>query len=117
MTTTTKDKQPKQLTQQALQMVAARFKLLAEPARLALLNALMLSEETVNGLVESTGLTQANVSKHLALLAEAGFVARRKDGLYAIYSIADNSVFELCDLMCTAIERKLESDAKAMSGG
>jgi DNA-binding transcriptional ArsR family regulator len=114
MPTTTKGKQPKQLTPQALRMVAARFKLLSEPARLALLNALMLGEETVNGLVEATGLTQANVSKHLALLADAGFVARRKEGLYVIYSIADSSVFELCDLMCTAIERKLEADSKAM---
>ncbi|MCA8914269.1 MAG: winged helix-turn-helix transcriptional regulator [Planctomycetes bacterium] len=99
----------------ALGLVAARFKLLGEPARLALLNALMLKELNVNELVETTGLSQANVSKHLGQLADAGYVQRRKEGLYTVYSIADDSVFQLCDLMCGAIAKKLGQDLKAIA--
>ncbi|MBZ0137610.1 MAG: metalloregulator ArsR/SmtB family transcription factor [Planctomycetes bacterium] len=108
-------KKKKQMSTEALGLVAARFKLLGEPARLALLNALMQQEMNVNELVEATGLSQANVSKHLSQLADAGFVQRRKDGLYTVYSIADSSVFQLCDLMCSSIARKLGDDLKAMA--
>lgn len=104
----------KPLAPAALEMVAGRFKVLAEPARLHLLNVLMAGERTVGDLVETTGLNQANVSKHLALLAEAGFVSRRKEGLHAWYVIADSSVFKLCDLMCSAIARKLGKDLQAV---
>ena len=100
----------KNLSSAALDLVAARFKLLAEPARLCLLNALMTAESNVNELVETTRLSQANVSKHLALLAEAGFVKRRKEGLYSFYSIADPSVFQLCNLVCTSLADKLGRD-------
>lgn len=110
-----KKNEPKALSPAALTMVAARFKLLGEPARLALLNALMTSEQNVNELVENTGLSQANVSKHLSQLADAGYVTRRKDGLYTVYSIADDSVFQLCDLMCSSIAKKLGQDLKAIA--
>lgn len=103
------------LSPAALGLVAARFKMLGEPTRLALLNALMQSEANVNELVEATGLSQANVSKHLGQLADAGFVSRRRDGLFTIYSIADDSVFALCDLMCSAITKKLGADLKAIA--
>lgn len=99
----------------ALALVAARFKLLGEPARLALLNALMEREMNVSGLVRATGLSQANVSKQLAQLSDAGYVRRRKDGLFAVYSIADDTVFQLCDLMCGSIAKKLGSDLKAVA--
>jgi len=108
-------KEFKPLSPAALGLVAARFRLLGEPARLALLNALMTSARNVNELVEATGLSQANVSKHLGQLADAGYVQRRKDGLFAVYSIADDSVFQLCDLMCGAIARKLGQDLKAIA--
>ncbi|MCA8912739.1 MAG: winged helix-turn-helix transcriptional regulator [Planctomycetes bacterium] len=108
-------KDHKPLSPAALGLVAARFKLLGEPARLSLLNALMEEAKNVNELVESTGLSQANVSKHLAHLADAGYVHRRKDGLYTVYSIADDSVFQLCDLMCSSIAKKLGQDLKAIA--
>jgi DNA-binding transcriptional ArsR family regulator len=96
-------------------LVAARFKLLGEPARLALLNVLMESEKNVNELVAATGLSQANVSKHLGQLADAGYVKRRKHGLFTIYEIADESIFKLCDLMCGAIAAKLGRDLRAIA--
>jgi DNA-binding transcriptional ArsR family regulator len=88
------------LSSELLILVAERFKVLSEPARLEILNALRAGEMTVSELVETTGLGQANVSKHLQLLLSHGFVSRRKDGLFAYYTLADQAVFTLCDIMC-----------------
>lgn len=98
----------KSLTPAMLALVAERLRALAEPARLQILNELRGGELTVTELVEATGFGQANVSKHLRLLLAAGFVARRKDGLYAWYRVADEDVFRICEIMCG----RLEVDAK-----
>lgn len=87
-----------------LELVAERFKALSEPARLRLLNALREGEKTVTELLEATGLGQANVSKHLQLLHFMGFVNRRKSGLFVYYSLADEDVFTLCDVMCGRLQ-------------
>jgi ArsR family transcriptional regulator len=97
------------LTPQTLELVADRFKVLAEPARLELLNHLRSGEMTVSDLVDESGLAQANVSKHLRLLHSAGFVKRRKDGLFVYYALADRGVFQLCDIMC----ERLDAESKA----
>lgn len=86
-------------------LVGERFRALGEPARLRILDALRRSPLTVGELVETTGLAQANVSKHLQLLHTLGFVARTKQGLFVSYRLADHNVVRLCDLMCGRIER------------
>ena len=91
-------------TPEQITFVAERFRALGEPARLQIMNALRASERTVSELVEITGLGTANVSKHLQVLHAAGFVTRRKDGLYVHYGLADDDVFRLCDLMCGRLE-------------
>ncbi|MEX1183239.1 MAG: metalloregulator ArsR/SmtB family transcription factor [Gemmatimonadota bacterium] len=91
------------LTPDVLELVAERFRALAVPARLRILNALRDGEHTVSELVDPTGLGQANVSKHLQLLHALGFVERRKDGLYVYYSLAGDEVFRLCDIVCGRI--------------
>jgi DNA-binding transcriptional ArsR family regulator len=88
------------LSPELVRLVAERFKVLAEPARLEILKALRAGEMTVSELVATTGLGQPNVSKHLRLLLTRGFVRRRKDGLFAYYALADRDVFKLCDIMC-----------------
>ena len=108
-------RKPKPLSSQAVDLIARRFRVLGEPARLAILNALMRGELSVNELVEVTRLSQANVSKHLAMLADSNFVKRRKRGLFTIYSIADASLFKLCDLMCNSIARRLDNDLRQVS--
>jgi DNA-binding transcriptional ArsR family regulator len=94
----------KTLTPDMLELVAERLRALAEPARLQILNELRGGERTVTALVEATGLGQANVSKHLQLLLAAGFVGRRKDGLFARYRIVDQDVFRICEMMCDRLE-------------
>ena len=85
--------------------VGERFKALGEPARLRILDALRRRELTVGQLVESTGLNQANASKHLQLLHRLGFIDRSKHGLFVYYRLADQDVFRLCDVMCGRIAR------------
>ena len=96
------------LGREALELVAQRFKALSDPTRLALLQALFDGERTVQELCEATGTAQANASKHLALLADQGLVARRKDGLFVRYSIEDPSVKELCEVVCGSLARRYE---------
>ncbi len=96
-------------------MVAERFKVLSEPMRLKLLYALMDGEKTVSELVQETGGLQANVSKHLGVLLDAGVVGRRKQGLNAYYRIADKTVYELCDLVCGSIHDRLAADLDSFS--
>ena len=88
------------LAPKTLERIAARFKVLAEPMRLRLLNELRAGECTVTELCERTRAGQANVSKHLAVLRRHGLVACRREGLHARYRIADESTFVLCDVLC-----------------
>jgi len=106
---------PSKLTPDAIEVIAARFKALGEPARLQILNALRDGEMTVTELVDTTALGQANVSKHLQSLYAAGFVGRRKEGLFAYYFLADKDVLKLCDLMCGRIEQELSTRRKAFA--
>lgn len=93
----------KLLTDEALELIAARFRVLAEPMRLKILDVLGEREMTVTELVDATAAGQANVSKHLAMLAGARLVARRKEGLNAYYRVADQKVFDLCNAVCSSL--------------
>src|SRR5688572_23957358 len=104
------------LTPEVVELVAERFKALAEPARLQILSCLREGEMVVTDLVAETGLGQANVSKHLQLLHAMGFVARRKDGLFVYYSLADKNVFQLCDAMCGRLERETKLRRRLLTG-
>ena len=86
-----------------LDMMAEKFRMLADSTRLAILRALMQSERNVTQVVEETGRSQANVSKHLKMLAEAGLVSRRKEGLQVFYKLDDPLVERLCKLVCETI--------------
>ena len=105
------------LTPELMVLVADRFKALGEPARLRILNALRGGERTVSELMEATGLGQANVSKHLQMLFGLGFVDRRKEGLYVHYRLADEEVFQLCDVMCGRLEREAEARRRLLERG
>jgi ArsR family transcriptional regulator len=99
------------LSDEALELVARRFAVLAEPMRLRLMQALIDGEKNVTELVESTGGTQANVSRHLQTLTAAHMLARRKEGLQVFYAIADPSIFELCEVVCGSLAKQLAKQA------
>ena len=73
-------KSRRKMSAAALELVAARFRVLGEPNRLKLLIELQAGERCVNDLSGATGLTQANVSRHLHALTESGILERRKAG-------------------------------------
>jgi DNA-binding transcriptional ArsR family regulator len=90
-----------------VELIARRFRVLGEPMRIRLLERLLDGEASVHALVEATGTSQQNVSKHLGVLLQAGVVGRRKEGTTVFFSIADESVFHLCEQVCGSIERQL----------
>jgi len=92
-------------------MIAHRFAVLAEPLRLRLIHALFEGEKSVNTLVELTGGTQGNVSRHLQTLTQAHILKRRKEGLQVFYSIGDPSIFQLCELVCSSLEKQFVKQA------
>jgi len=97
-----------------LDLLAGRFKALAEPMRLRIMNALRKREKTVTELVDELGAGQANISKHLSLLHRHRMVTRRKEGLNVYYRIADNTTFELCEIMCGSLEIEFEEKQQAL---
>jgi ArsR family transcriptional regulator len=104
------------LTPELMDIVAERFRVLGEPMRLRILDALRHKERTVSDLVDATGATQANVSKHLTLLYQLGFVGRRKEGTRVFYRVEDPDVFELCDLVCGGARLRARRESQALKG-
>ncbi len=101
------------LPDEALEQVAAYFQALSEPTRLRILNLLRRQERSVGELAQLCGYSSANISRHLALLTQRGLVARETRGNSAIYSIADASIYALCDLVCDNIARTLDRKAES----
>jgi DNA-binding transcriptional ArsR family regulator len=103
---------PHPLPDQLIDLVAARFRVLGEPMRIRLLDRLRDGDATVGELQQAVGASQQNVSKHLGVLLNAGIVSRTKDGTSSRYAIADQGVFELCDMVCGGLRRQVaELDA------
>ena len=99
------------------ELIAARFRLLAEPMRIRILDSLREEAASVGELAEMLETTQQNVSKHLATLHRAGIVAREKDGNRVRYSIADPAVFELCEHVCGGLRRQVHELDELIPGG
>ncbi len=91
------------------ELIARRFRVIGEPMRIRLLDRLRDGEATVTGLTEALGASQQNVSKHLAVLADAGIVGRRKDGNHVFYGVVDEGVFALCEDICGGLEQQLRA--------
>ena len=90
----------RELDGRALEALAAVFRVLGEPARLALLREMMGGERSVNELVGATGQGQASVSKHLKTLHDAGLLGRRREGTKVYYRVEGDFVFALCRIVC-----------------
>jgi DNA-binding transcriptional ArsR family regulator len=94
------------LTADELGRIAGRFKMLGEPMRLKILQAVCKEPRTVNDIVTATGSTQANVSKHLALLAASGILEREKDGQNVYYGVKDQLAVKMCELVRTQLNNE-----------
>lgn len=99
---------PHPLPPMLVELIAQRFRVIGEPMRIRLLDHLRARPATVGELSEAVEASQQNVSKHLRVLFEAGIVAREKRGNHAVYSIVDESVFELCEHVCGGLRRRFD---------
>jgi DNA-binding transcriptional ArsR family regulator len=104
-----KKKKGRELNDEAIELIAGRFRLLSEPTRLKILHTLGDQEMNVGEIVAETGASQANVSKHLAALLDAAVVSRRKQGLTANYRVTDLTIFELCDVVCSRLRDEVRA--------
>ena len=95
-----------EMTPEAISLVAARFKILSEPLRLQILQHLEKGESSVTAITYAVRSTQPNISKHLKTLQDGGLVSKRQDGNTVYYGIADESVFELCKVVCGSLKEK-----------
>jgi len=93
------DTKTRDLSDAELERVATQFRLLGEPMRLKILQALCAGPLAVSGIVAATGATQSNVSRHLALLASAGLITRQKDGQFVYYCMTNPLTMKLCELV------------------
>lgn len=94
-----------------LEAVADYFKILAETNRLYILQCLKAGPMNVMELGQATGLGQANLSKHLKIMTQAGVLARQPQGTSAYYAIADPLVFDFWELACGRIGERLRQQA------
>lgn len=108
-------KKKKAMSDARIEEVARVFGALAETSRLKLLRELMERPLTVTELIAATGLQQGNVSKHLGILLNGGFISREAEGNFARYRLVDSTVVTLCELMCARVEAHAQKRARALS--
>ena len=87
------------MTLDELDRIALQFRLLGEPMRLKILESVCDRPRAVNDIVSAVGATQANVSKHLALMAGAGMLTREKRGQSVYYGLKNPLLLQVCGLM------------------
>lgn len=104
-----------EMSPSALNLVADFFKVLSESSRLNIVCCLRTGAKNVTEIIEATKLGQANVSKHLKILAQAGVVARTQKGVNVYYQISNPFVFELCDLVCNSLSVAIEQQKEQLA--
>ncbi len=108
---------PHPLPTPLVELIAERFRVLGEPMRIRLLDALREAPATVQQLQLATGASQQSVSKHLGVLLRSGLVSRSREGNFSVYAIADEGVFELCEQVCGGLRRQLDELDSLLPGG
>ena len=89
-----------------LEDVARRFALLGDPTRLKIVSVLHEGgESTVGEIADAAGTSVANASQHLQRLASGEIVGRRRDGQVVWYRIVDDTIEQLCAIVCGSVTR------------
>jgi DNA-binding transcriptional ArsR family regulator len=107
---------PHPLPDPVVELVARRFRVLGEPMRIRILDRLRDGGATVQELADALSASQQNVSKHLNILLDAGIATRRKEGTSAVYAIADQNVYALCENVCGSLARQFADLANLVGG-
>ena len=104
------------MTDETLNLIAQRFRLLSDPMRLKILHNLQAGEMTVSELVDATGGSQPNISKHLSTLRTHGLVKRRQQGNMAYFSIGAPFIFDVCNTVCDSMKSEAEQRQELLKG-
>jgi DNA-binding transcriptional ArsR family regulator len=104
-------------SEELLRSIAERLKAIADPTRLKILHCLDDRELAVGEIVAAVGGSQANVSKHLAVLRREGVVGSRREGLSVFYRVIDETAFTICRDVCDSLERRLEEQRRTLEEG
>jgi len=107
---------PHPLPLDLVELIARRFRVLGEPMRIRLLDRLRDGEATVGELSDALEASQQNISKHLAVLSDAGVLGRRKEGNHVYYRIVDEGVFALCEDVCGSVQQRLRNLNELVTG-
>ncbi len=100
-----------------LDEIAEWLKAMADPTRLRILHSMQNGEKCVTDLLEGMECSQANVSKHLAILRKGGLVDCRREGSSVYYRIADPAVYEICGTVCDSLQRDLADRQEGLARG
>lgn len=90
-----------------LDQLAVVARAIGNAHRLYLLDVLAQGERTVEELAHSAGLSIANASQHLQVMARAGLIRRRKSGSFVYYALSDDSVMRLVAALRSAAETNI----------
>ena len=93
---------------EAIEVIAARLRVIADPTRIRLMELLNEGEATVQELTDRVMTTHQNVSKHLAVLYQAGMVSRRKQGPSVRYALVDWTGWWLVEQMGASVAAQLD---------
>lgn len=104
------------MTDETLNLIAQRFRLLSDPMRLKILHHLQAGEMTVSELVDATEASQPNISKHLSTLRTQGLVKRRQQGNMAYFSIGAPFIFDVCNTVCESMKNEAEQRQELLKG-
>jgi Predicted transcriptional regulators len=82
-------------------------KVLTDPKRLMILEALRHGDRSVGDLAESIGVALPNASQHLAVMRNAGLVDSRRAGTTIVYRLAEPTIVDACDIVHRIVERRV----------
>ena len=92
-------------------------RVLTDPKRLMLLDALRAGERSVGGLALAIGVALPNASQHLAVLRTAGLVEGRRIGTAVVYRLAEPAITDACDVIHAIVTRRLARAARPTAEG
>lgn len=92
-------------------------KTISNPRRQAILDTIRNGEMTVSELIVKTGISQANLSQHLAILRFKGVVKTRRDGNNIYYSLSNIKIIKAYDLISEVLEDSMASREKTIKEG
>jgi DNA-binding transcriptional ArsR family regulator len=96
--------------EEVFESVARYFLILSEPARLRILHSICKEERSVGQIVEETGLTQSNASRHLNMMYQAGVLRRRREGAQVLYGVTDTTLTDVCRAVCVRVSAELDGN-------